>query len=168
MTNALHSMKNGSWGTPDDVIERVKRTFGGHIDLDPCSSDEHNQRIGALLYYASVGQHMLWEGCVFVNPPGGRGVAKEFWLKAMEASKACASIIWLAYSLEQLQTLQCEHVPSPVSFTMCVPKKRIKFVGAGTSPTHGNAIIYIPGQLDLTWRFHDAFQDLGAVAVRAR
>jgi len=92
------SSGNVEWYTPLDIIEAVKKVFGGEIDLDPATSLEANARIGARQAYLEPGclevpieltannpavrfyrqyreQDGLskeWEGRVWLNPPFGQ------------------------------------------------------------------------------------------------
>ena len=95
-----------------------------------------------------------------------------FWQRLMDHRDLFKCAIFLAFSLEQLQTTQqCE--PSIIDFDFCVPAKRIRFMtedgNAGPSPTHANAIVLVSGtgvnrteQLKTRERFHAAMLTLGA------
>lgn len=95
--NAQHLSLSDSWMTPQDVIDRARRTLGV-IDLDPASSFAGNNRVNAMLYFdeAMNGLEQTWcmrgttwhipkDGptvvsppnsiiplSVFCNPPGGK------------------------------------------------------------------------------------------------
>lgn len=75
--------------------------------------------------------------------------------------------IFLAFSIEQMQSSQNKGVPPMLNFPFCVPAKRIAFVdplGEGrNAPSHSNFIIYVPGSIDVTYKFVEIFSGLGKV-----
>lgn len=190
--NAQHLSLSDSWMTPDDVLERVRNTLGG-IDLDPASSEAANERVKATTYFTEQDNGLLlsWTwfeketskwiktGSVFCNPPGGKfpkghalggqGKTGLFWDKLMRERQAghIKHAVFLFFSLEGLSNNQGYGSLSPTRFPVCIPKKRTRFlpptgVKAG-SPTHANAIVYVPGYLDETRKFWLEFQSLGDV-----
>lgn len=151
---AQHSSKSNDWGTPAEWIERVRAVLG-EIDLDPASSEKHNLVVGASRYYTEKenGLTQRWAGRVFLNPPGGRGLPKAFLTKLVSAYSLghVSEAVYLGYSLEQLLW-----APVPNPGTIAIPHKRIKFLGAGSSPTHGNFFLYMGPNRD---KFLDVFRD---------
>jgi hypothetical protein len=165
-TAARHSCDSPEWYTPREYVEAAREVMGG-IDLDPASCAEANAIVKATRYYAEQddGLTQPWVGRVFVNPPGG--LVREFWqhLRWQREALAFTHVIWIGYSLEQLQTLQRGGLDSPFMFPMCIPRKRIPFVeneakkalriakliaqgkdpNLKSSPSHGNYIVYVPG-----------------------
>ena len=77
---------NKDWGTPKKYVDAVKRVFGGHIDLDPCSSEY--SIVGARVEYMLPEHDGLKESwnypTIYVNPPYGidreRGTSIKDWL----------------------------------------------------------------------------------------
>ena len=65
---------NKHWCTPPDIVEAVRRCFGGAIALDPCSNA--HSRVGAETEYRlpeTDGLTATWcHPTIFVNPPYGR------------------------------------------------------------------------------------------------
>lgn len=128
-TASRHSCDSPEWFTPRPYVEAAREVLGG-IDLDPASHREANQIVRAHRIYdaKSNGLRREWAGRVFLNPPGG--LVAEFWHRAIDAWEAreIIGLIWIGYSLEQLQTLQGYEVRSPLAFPVCIPDRRIPFV----------------------------------------
>lgn len=158
----LHSAATPKWGTPADIVERARRVMGS-INLDPCSSDYFNQVVQAEQHYSlddrqEDGLALPWFGNVFCNPPGG--LVREFWRKAM--AEPYLQMIWVGFSLEQLALLADEPF-HPMDFSICIPRKRLKFKrhdGYMGSPSHSN---YIAGVYVDHDRFNAYFGELGKV-----
>lgn len=185
-TAASHSCDSPEWYTPTILVEAAREVMGG-IDLDPASHEEANTRLQIPRFYSEAenGLQRPWEGRVFVNPPGG--LVGSFWKKALEEWGAARvdQLIWIGYSLEQLQTLQqCVGSPwTPLDFSICITAKRIAFVeneakkaeriakllakgktpNANSSPSHSNYITYI-GHRKTT--FKTIFARFGQVILR--
>lgn len=143
--NAQHSCASADWGTPTEWIERV-RSVMGQIDLDPASSEEHNQLVGARHFYTEKENALAgktWTGRVFLNPPGGQRRPQQFFEKLYLHFMAgeVSEFIYLGYSLEQLLWIGRKY-HLPASAVVSIPHKRIRFRGAGSSPTHGNFFLY--------------------------
>lgn len=181
-TAARHSMDSPEWYTPGRFVEAAREVMGG-IDLDPASHEEANLTVKAARYYTEADNGLVqpWEGRVFLNPPGG--LVNDFWCRAVRAwiHGHLGQMVWIGYSLEQLQTLQRSGAPStPMDYPMCVPNQRIAFVeneakkaarmaklaAAGknpngkSQPSHANYITYLGGNRD---EFRRVFSQFGAV-----
>ena len=173
MANAQHSSASVTWYTPAPIIERARRVLGT-IMLDPASDAVANEVVCAELYLSEGG--LTWakwprSATVWLNPPGGKfagdSLAGEFWRALMRYREAgyLLHALFLAFSLEALQNTQEDDELSCMAFPFCVPKKRIPFIYPGESkrsPTHANAIVYVPGLLNETARFLETFRDVGA------
>lgn len=188
---ARHSMDSPEWYTPQPIVEAAREVMGG-IDLDPASHAEANERIQATTFYNEVmdGLTLPWSGRVFLNPPGGKDkngkpLVPQFWAQLVEwfFHGDVTQVIWIGYSLEQLQTLQNQTKVTPLDFSMCVPRKRIAFIeneakkaaritkqiAAGKSPTkgdqpsHGNYITYMGIKKGA---FAQVFEPFGHVVLR--
>lgn len=87
MTSAKAENNNNEWFTPMDVIDRVKKVFGGGIDLDPASCLLANQRVMAGHFYtkddSGLSKEKDWFGRVFMNPPYSMNLLKPFLKKAV-------------------------------------------------------------------------------------
>lgn len=176
---ARHSCDSPEWYTPDVFVAAAREVMGG-IDLDPASHPEANARIKAHKIFTAEdnGLTQPWHGRVFLNPPGG--LVGEFWLKALK-DDGYEQLIWIGYSLEQLQTLQQVGASStPLDWPICFTSKRIAFVeneakkaervakllakgkkpNDKSSPSHSNYIVYMG---DEDRKFRDVFQQFGQV-----
>lgn len=171
--NARHSSRSDSWGTPSDIVERARRCMGS-IDLDPASNELAQDTVKASCYFTEnalslgwgVGPEWTGKSNVFLNPPGGKigneSKAVLFWKKLIEEWKEgrVGQAIFIGFSLEILQTSQCKGVTSVAEFPFCIPSKRIRFDGSGSSPTHGNVIVYV----GLNYKaFIKEFKDMGII-----
>lgn len=163
---ARHSHDSPEWYTPSPIVEAARRVMG-RIDLDPASHPEANARIRARRIYTERDNGLIlpWRGRVLVNPPGG--LVAEFWKKTLAeyAQPRLRELIWIGYSLEQIQTLQnVEGVDRlPIEFLTCYPRTRIAFVenaakrrarfrklralgkvpNPRSQPSHGNYVTYL-------------------------
>lgn len=118
-------MDSPSWYTPSDYVEAAREVMGG-IDLDPMSDEEANQTVQAARFYteAENGLTLPLYGRVFYNPAGS--LVDEAWKHVLRGPYE--QLIWIGYSLEQLQTLQTKNSVTPLDFPICYPRKRIPFV----------------------------------------
>ncbi len=176
MTSIQHSAKSDAWLTPLPIVKLVRYALG-QIDLDPASSSLANERIRASRYINEQedGLSTDWPAwcSVYINPPGGkagkRGKTIQFWQKLMEyrATGSLKHAIWMGFSIEQLQSTQNKGCPAMGEFPLCIPARRIAFddeVGVNrSSPSHSNVIAYIPGSVDNTDGFIEAFHSLGTI-----
>lgn len=183
--SALHSKKTPKWGTPEEIAMLSAMALGGAIHLDPASSPEFNQRVGALkiITEAEDGLKTPWNydpnsdldplpreipPCsVFLNPPGG--LVKEFWARLVQhyAEGLVRNAIWIGFSVEQLCILQDTDL-YPLDFRTVILRKRLAFTQEsgtpGGSPSHGN---YITGLGIGEEIFSSCFGDLGRIVVGA-
>jgi hypothetical protein len=153
------------------VVERVRGVLG-RIDLDPASDEFGNTRIMADRYFSKEcnGLEQVWNGTIYVNAPGGKTGRKSnvglFWQKLMQtrSSETLDHAIFMCFSIEAMQSTQ---IPGPGvgMFPFCVPAKRLRFDGPdgrpGEAPSHSNMIVYVPGRMNRTKAFFNAFKSLG-------
>lgn len=179
MANVKHSAKNDSWQTPDVFINFGAQLFGPEgITLDPATSAEANKRIKAKHYFTKEtdGLKQKWHGNIWLNPPGGKTKNKSlaclFWAKLMEQweQKTFEQALFLCFSIEHLATSQKYADKSMLDFPICIPKNRIDFINPATglpngSPSHNNAIIYVPCKTDRSKAFIELFKHFGATKI---
>ena len=163
-----------NWGTPKSILEKVHAVIGP-IDLDPASNVDANKCVEANRFFDQKEDGLIsnWgvNDSVFINPPSGKVGNKSktnlFWQKLMLEvyNGHIGHAIFLAFSIEQLQSSQRKGCPPMMHFPFCVPAKRIAFVDPTgenrTAPSHSNMIIYGPGYIDRTYIFKDVFSSLG-------
>jgi hypothetical protein len=148
------------------------------IDLDPASDARANEKIGAerIITREQDGLAIDWgtPRTVFLNPPGGKrgnkSLAALFWTRLMQQRAGYLGFdhaIFLAFSLEQLQTTQGDSDRPPIGrFPFVVPRRRMRFVDAagnvGPAPSHSNMIVYVPGRVNEQELFFSVFGELGS------
>jgi hypothetical protein len=179
--NVRHLSQTDKWHTPLDIVERARRILGT-IDLDPASDPAANRRVKAthIITQEEDGLKAPWPpGSVFLNPPGGKlgnkSLAALFWQRLIQewSEGHVSHAIFVAFSLEQLQTTQNLRppVPSIGEFMFVVPARRLRFDRPdgrpGPAPSHSSAIVYVPGSIDATAQFIREFKDLGCIVNRS-
>lgn len=171
-TSALHSSKTVEWYTPPEYIEASRRVLDG-IVLDPASCDEAQTIVKADKYLTREDDALSrsWIArSIFLNPPGGKvgNVSRAvcFWQKLVGTAEFDHAI-FVAFSLEALQTTQKPEAPSIGEFPFCVPRERIRFYRPGWikggAPAHSNVIAYVPRSVDRTDVFVREFSKFGLV-----
>ena len=175
--NIMHSSRSDKWFTPVHIIAKVQQVLG-HVDCDPASERDANLRIGATRYLTADGElpESVWllnEGTVYLNPPGNKIGNKSltglFWKRMMQErdSGLLTHGIFMCFSIEALQSTQKPGQQSIGEFPFCVPSKRIKFDDPNDhskqSPSHSNAIVYVPGMMDKRDLFAEVFRSEGVV-----
>ena len=73
--------KSVEWFTPPEVLEMVRRTFEGRIDLDPCTTSANPTNASTYFTKREDGLEKSWLGSssVFVNPPYGKEMYDWIW-----------------------------------------------------------------------------------------
>lgn len=182
-----HSSAQPSWGTPKAIVD-IAHAVLGRIDLDPFSSAEWNQTVGAKRYFDEAANAFSFQwfadlaitpSTALVNPPGDqRGAKAKLAWKLTEWNHRegwlGGGVVWVAFNLGQLRTLQLSGAPrSPLhpDFVRCIPARRIPYDAApgvpSSHPSHDTAIVLLPahGELGDQQRemFRVACRDLGGV-----
>lgn len=146
-----------NWCTPPEIVELVSSYFDGKIDLDPCSNEESIVPATVKLTKEQDGLAHEWRGYVYANHPFGRGQAKKWLAKAKGSDNAVVITLtkfdpstnwWNAYAWD--------------ADAICVPAKRIKFLGAPSGADFPVALLLYRGN---TQRFSEVFSKLGKVLV---
>ena len=180
---ALHSSKNDSWVTPQNIVNRAHTLFGGPPDLDPASSPEANgmMRAKQIITREQDALTVDWPvvDTLWLNPPGGKlrgkSMAGLFWGRFVWAYRhgRFKRGLFLGFSLNILQVAQAYDVVPPTDFPLCIPRNRISFVlpdesgtsyHEGGSATHPNVIVYAGPRGWDDDRFLAAFGGLGATS----
>ena len=167
--NVQHSSQTDRWFTPLSILALVKEVLG-EIELDPASEFIANQFVGAQRFISEGSLTQEWKAeTVFLNPPGSRvgnqSQSALFWRKLVREFEGgnVQEAIFLGFSIELLAVSQNYDCKSVLDYTICVPKKRIRFVDPlfpmKSSPSHSNVIVYLGSNVE---KFKSVFRDLGA------
>lgn len=158
------------WCTPPNLLNSVRKVFGGQIELDPCSN--RHSLVDAKVEYrlpADDGLHNSWDyKTIFVNPPYGsdreRGTRIRHWFdKIAQAAKDGSEVIALVpVATNTGHWKQCVY---PVATAICfLYEPRVRFYIRGAEDPKGApmscAIIYYGQHLN---RFAKEFRQHGAV-----
>ena len=159
--------------TPGEFVEAARYVLG-RIDLDPASCELANRTVRADRFYSAEENGLIrsWRGNVFVNPPGDKTgrLVQSFWKRAYQHAKYGA-VIWVGFSLSQLQTLQRCGCEVPTAFPHVIVRKRIKWIAPereNNHPTHGNYFCLLGGDVVMRTRFKERFGEFGAYAPGKR
>lgn len=160
--NVKHSKAYTDWHTPSWLVERCRRVLG-EITFDPFSSPKAQLTVKANRYLTGG---MEWKELrnwkyqgILVNPP--TELVREAWEVFQTVPSLGSSALWIAYSIEQLQTLQS--VDSSVPQRVAILNKRVKFVPGddrkATSPSHANAVMARGLSEEQLYRFDEEFAE---------
>lgn len=152
------------WYTPHDIIQAAV-TVMGEIDLDPASSAEANETVGAETFWTAADSPLErdWFGRVFLNPPFTRSA--DFVTKLVDEYKvgrAEAAVLVIngnRFDARWFHPLW-DHL---LCFTYNRPAFRNPLMDYNARPMGGTAIVYFGPRRDL---FVAEFSPFGAVVER--
>lgn len=157
------SSESPEWYTPAWVAELARAVLGA-IDLDPASSKEAQQTIGAERYYTAEhdGLAQPWAGRVYLNPPYGKtiGLWVDKLVAAYDAGEISAAVALLPARPDTrwFQPLY--------RFPLCFVRGRIRFDLPGGERTSGapfpSVIVYMGPQVE---RFTALFGERGQIQI---
>lgn len=168
---ALAGNRSERW-TPIRIIEKVKKFYGGSIQLDPATSPGANEEIQAEKYYYRNGENIPWdEAKIFVNPPFDENSIVAFAIHARRQIRRPGkrTIVWL--SNNSTETFALQHLLT-ISDAVCFPNSRMAFRGPGTTGNkamQGQVIILLsnlPNKDKLIQRFERMFKNVGPIYTR--
>ena len=160
-------MANNEWGTPSKFIESARKVMGS-IDVDPASNDDAQKVVNAKRYYTIKrdGLQFIWSGNVWLNPPYGAGLAKQFakhlvsdcehslYIQAIVLTNNVTDVAWFNETIRVIAS------------AFCFPTPRIQFIAPeGTkksSNSKGQVISYIGDDVE---KFCKEFEQYGMCVV---
>jgi hypothetical protein len=130
------------WGTPGEVLDLVRYTFGC-IDTDLCSSKQHNKIVGARKFYSRLKpcpEHPRDKGVIWCNPPGPSELVIEFWNRWCWCTEPCqgGEGAFLIFNLDHWRML---HIPNGEHFVW-LPRNRLRFIGAPSQASFPSAVVF--------------------------
>jgi hypothetical protein len=144
--------------TPPEIVERVRRVFGGLADLDPACHGRHNrERIAHRCFHRDDdGLGKRWRGRVYLNPPFS-AIAR--WMDHL-VEEVAAGRVTEAVVAGPLVPDRCrwDALRPPV---ICLPTKRIEWLtAAGDAKANAipSCVVYLGGRAAA---FASAFKDVG-------
>lgn len=157
------SSKDDTWFTPQDVVELIRKVFGGKITTDPASCSEANETIKADYYYTQhcSGLNFIWLGNVLLNPPYGSQapVFIEYLIQQIEIGNTRAAVTIL--NLNSSSALWFKSVWKHARIH-CVWTGRIDFTAGhemqNGSPSKGTILSYFGPNPD---KFAEIFSPYG-------
>ncbi len=115
------------WCTPNSVLKLVRKFFGGHIDLDPCSGSLSSVAAYKAFTEKDDGLAQEWRGRTFMNPPYGRGMPE--WLaKAMYSGDARSRAITVGLIPARVDAEYFHEFIWRGASAVCFPQGRITFI----------------------------------------
>jgi hypothetical protein len=134
------------WGTPTEVLQLVRDTFG-RIDLDLCSSAKHNKVVGARNFFTkhepcpsadSFLELDMLHSNVWCNPPGPSGLVIDFWRRWLACMAAGANGAFLIFNLDHWRML----VHPTDEFFIWIPRYRLKYMGAPSQASFPSGVVF--------------------------
>ena len=135
------------WYTPPEFIEAARQTMGG-IDLDPASAELPQQLVKAERYYTAEtnGLDKKWSGRVWMNPPYGTDLIRDFIRKLIEHVNA-GDVTEAVVLVNNATDTAWFQMLADVAVAICFPKGRIKYLDStgepANMPLQGQAFLYL-------------------------
>lgn len=166
LMRVMGSSESPEWYTPQHVIDRVLKVFGGEIDLDPCSNSDDPvlANVRASRYFTQHTDGLSQPWCVrdytrvYMNPPYGDEIPP--WIDRLIE----------AYEDEEIGEA-IALVPGRIDtawfrplwkYAICAVYGRLRFSGAENSAPFPSVIVYMGPNVEL---FKETFGDIGQCGV---
>lgn len=127
------------WCTPKPIIDVVRESFGGSIDLDPCSNA--SSIVGAKENWIYTEKDALkdrWSGNVYINPPYSREHNMAFslaWRANASSTRAQIALVPAATGSTWFRNY--------ITASTCVAFiGRVRFIGAPNATPFDLALVY--------------------------
>jgi ParB family chromosome partitioning protein len=156
---------DNEWYSPSVYVEAARATMGV-IDLDPASNEHAQNTVKAGKFHSEADDGLAhkWYGCVWMNPPYGRGIMSKFIFKLVEEFKS-GRVTQAVIVTHNYTDTKWAHAAYSVCSALCLTRGRIKFYnrdGVGEAPPHGQVFIYFG---DNVKAFKENFEQFGYVVV---
>jgi len=125
--------KSVDWFTPPEILEPVRKLFGGKIRCDPCTTLDNPTDAGRVCWDGPAevnGLFNLWEDRTFVNPPYGKELYTWIDKTTREAEYGGYKIVLLVSASSRWDQDRWQKIFSPNLTAMCMPLGRVKFLNA--------------------------------------
>ena len=164
-------MANNEWGTPSNYIESARKVMGS-IDVDAASNDRAQQIVKAGIYFTKENTAFgkLWTGNVWLNPPYGRGEAKQFAARLAEQYQCRVTTQAVVLTNNVPDTVWWSSTIGKVCTAICQLDHRIAFINPQTGePERGNDRNQLFAYLgDNVGGFIEEFSQYGLCSVPVR
>ncbi|MGL5014501.1 MAG: DNA N-6-adenine-methyltransferase [Bacteroidales bacterium] len=152
--------RNDEWYTPQVFVDAARDVMGA-IDLDPASSAQVNERIGASTFYSVEDDAFTheWHGRVWMNPPYSR-IIKDFVNKLVDSYEDGTVTEAIVVTNNGTDT-RWFHRMAQVSSAICLPQGRIAFLNSEgvevANNNKGQVFTYIGPNVESFARVFDRF-----------
>ena len=159
-----HNSGENEWYTPERIVNTARELMGG-VDCDPASTETANEIVQAETFYDidADGLQQQWHGRVWMNPPYGQPLIKNFcaaFIEKYESGEFSEGCVIVNNATET----EWFHTMIAVASAICFLKGRVRFIDKNgdpaNTPLQGQVILYFGEDFD---RFEELFSKFGKV-----